>query len=104
MAGVIFANLLLAQAARRRREIAVRLALGVSRARLIRLMLGESLLLAGCGGAAAILMAWWGGTALRKALLPYADWGNEPTLDVRVVGFALLATVVAGVAAGLAPC
>ncbi|HWP72762.1 MAG TPA: ABC transporter permease, partial [Gemmatimonadaceae bacterium] len=64
------ATLSLLRAARRRREIAVRVALGVSRGRLVRQFLTETYLLAAVGGLAAIAFAWWGGTALRGVLMP----------------------------------
>ncbi|HMA22557.1 MAG TPA: ABC transporter permease, partial [Gemmatimonadaceae bacterium] len=95
-------NLLLARAVRRRREIALRLALGISRARLVRLLMIESLILAVAAGAAAILAAYWGGGALRSILLPDVHWPQSP-LDWRVLVAAVVATFAAGSIAGLIP-
>jgi putative ABC transport system permease protein len=95
-------NLLLARAVRRRREIAMRLALGISRARLTRLVLSESVLLAFLAGVAAIAAAQWGGLALRALLLPDVHWAHAP-VDWRVLGGAVLATLAAGVVAGAIP-
>lgn len=76
-------NLLLARVLRRRREIAVRLALGISRRRLARLLLSESLLLACAGLAGALALAYWGGQAIRLTLLPDVQWGTPLGADVR---------------------
>ena len=95
-------NLLLARAFGRRREIAVRLALGVSRARLMRQLMTESLLLAGLGALAGLAVAQWGGGILRGMLLQDVDWPSTFG-DPRVLGFALAAAVIAGVLTGLAP-
>jgi putative ABC transport system permease protein len=95
-------NLLLARAVRRRREIAVRLALGISRLRLVRLLTTESVLLSMLAAGAAILTAWWGGGALRAILLPDIEW-IDSALDGRVALFAIGIALVAGVVAGVIP-
>jgi predicted permease len=95
-------NLLLGRALRRHREVAVRLALGVSRARLARQLLTESLALAALGALAGILVAQWGGHVLRATLMPQVEWEGA-VRDMRVLLFALSAAVLAGVLAGIAP-
>jgi len=97
------ANLLLARGASRRRELAVRGALGATGARLTRQVLTESVVLAAIGGTLGVLLAI-GGTALLISLsppdLPRADGVR---VDGAVVGFAVLLTLVTGVLFGLAP-
>jgi putative ABC transport system permease protein len=95
-------NLLLARAVNRRREIAVRLALGISRWRLVRLLTTETVLLALIAGAAALLVGWWGGTLLRSQLFRSVVW-HESALHWRVVAFAAGASVLAGLVAGIVP-
>ena len=96
-------NFLLARAAVRRQELAVRLALGSSRVRVLRQLLTESLGVALLGGAAGVLLAVWGRdlvAAVGPSTLPRLD---EITLDWRVLGFALVLTLGAGILVGLAP-
>jgi putative ABC transport system permease protein len=95
-------NLLLGRALKRRREIAVRLALGVSRARLTTQLTIESVLLALIGGAAGVVVAQWGGALLRATLIPQVEWGNT-LADPRVLLFTGIAALVTGVLTGLAP-
>lgn len=95
-------NLLLARALSRRREIAVRLALGVSRARLVRHLLLEALLLAGLGALAGLAIAQSGGQLLRAFLMPRVDW-QTVIGDPRTLLFATVCAVVVGLCAGIVP-
>ena len=95
-------NLLLARATRRRREIAVRLAIGIGRWRLVRLLIAESLLLALAGCLAGLLLAYWGGAVVRAMLLPDVAWTTSP-IDPRVVAVALALTFSTGALVGLVP-
>jgi len=95
-------NLLLARAVRRRREIAVRLALGISRLRLLRLLVVESVLLSLVAVGAALAAAYWGGSILRVVLLPNVNWVGSP-IQWRVFVYLLAVGVIAGVLSGLVP-
>jgi putative ABC transport system permease protein len=95
-------NLLLARAFQRRREIAVRIALGVSRVRLIGQLLIESLVLAALGAGVGLAIAQWGGQVLRSTLMPQVEWDNA-LADRRVLIYAGATAIVAGLLAGLAP-
>jgi len=96
------ANLLLARAARARREIAVRVALGVSRARLLAELLTESLVLAALSAAAALLVARLGGQAIQKALLPDVAFTGSG-LGGRLLAFTGVVTLVTALLAGVVP-
>lgn len=95
------ANLLLGRAFTRRREIAVRLALGAGRARLARQLLTEALLLSAIGGACGLYLAAFGGRAVEQWL--NVDSTSGPLLDVRLVLFTLVATIGTGVVVSLVP-
>jgi predicted permease len=96
------ANLLLARAAGRQKEIGVRLALGASRGRLIRQLLTESVLLSAVGGAFGLVFALW----IKDGLLAVSDWGPrmlETKLDWRVLSFTMTLSLLTGIIFGLAP-
>jgi len=95
------ANLLLARGSQRAREIGVRLSLGASRARLIRQLLLESLLLSVLGGCLGLLVAWWG----RSALLQLRPVGSAGALELNftILGFTLGICLLTGLAFGLVP-
>ena len=98
------ANLLLARASRRRREIAVRLALGAGRARLVRQLLTESVLLSTIGAAVGLALAYWLLDILRAADLPLpVPVDDTLTIDRQVLAFTALLAVATGLLFGLAP-
>ncbi len=95
-------NLLLARAAERRREIAVRLALGISRARLVWLLAAPTLMLAMVAGVAAAASAQITGALLRAQLLPGVQFADQP-IHWRVIAFTLLVAIVAGALSAVVP-
>jgi macrolide transport system ATP-binding/permease protein len=98
------ANLSLARAITRQKEIAVRLALGASRLRLIRQLLTESVLIAILGGAMGLLMAYWTVYAFAATVLAQQKlFGVDISPDIRVFGYTLLISVLTGLTFGLAP-
>ena len=96
------ANLLLVRAMRRHQEIAVRVALGVSRVRLVRLLVTESVLIAVLGGIGALLLVLLSGGVVRSVLFADVPWVDN-IVDGRVALFAVAAALLAGIAAGLVP-
>lgn len=97
------ANLSLARMALRVREVAVRSALGAGRFRLVRQFLTESLLLSLVGGAAGLIIAWWGSGLLLRAAAAHVPRAHEVTLDWRVFLFLLAACAGIGALLGLVP-
>jgi predicted permease len=103
IACVNVANLLLARSTGRARELAIRLALGATRSRLIGQLLTESILVALAGGALGLLLAEWGTSAMLKLLPAALPRMEEIGIDGRVLAFTVGTSLVAGILFGLAP-
>ena len=98
-------GLLIARAERRRQEMAVRVATGAGRFRILQQLLTESLILAAVGGMAALALTYWVAPRLWDSLLPYQQyrWGLEFAPNARIFVFGLAATAAAGILSGLVP-
>ena len=97
------ANLLLARAAVRQREVAIRLALGAGRARLVRQFLVESLVLSSGGAILGLLLAWWGLSALAPLAEGALPLAGGVSLDLRVFAFLLAVAMLSGLLFGIVP-
>jgi predicted permease len=101
LAGATVANLQLTRAIRRRREIAIRLALGVSRKRLLVQLTLDTILLSLAGGGAALLVVYWGTNAVRRVMFN-VDWLGGP-VDAHVLAYTAVVALLTGLVSGLTP-
>lgn len=97
------ANLFLARALKRQREIAIRLALGVTRERLVKQTFTESLLLSLFGSVAGLLVAYWGGAGIRQFFLTEDTTPVPMFAEWRTIGVAITAALIASILTGIAP-
>lgn len=97
------ANLLLARATVRRREISIRIALGAGRRRLVQQFLAEGLLLSVLGGGLGIALAWWSMGVLGKLAFPFLPRSQEIRIDTRVLLFTLAVAILTSVIFGVIP-
>lgn len=97
------ANLLMARATERQREVAIRKALGAGRWRLTRQLLTESVLLAFFGGTIGLLIAWWATRGLARVAASSAPRIGDVTVDVRVLCFTAVLSLVTGIVFGIFP-
>ena len=103
MACANVANLQLTRGLRRRREMAVRSALGAGVGRLVQQLMTESILLATLGGVAALAVTWVGSTFVRRFVFSNIGWDDVPAVDVTLVVYAAAATFLCGILTGLVP-
>jgi predicted permease len=104
IACVNLANLLLAQAAKREKELSIRVAMGAGRFRLVRQLLTESTVLSLLGGLAGLLVAYWGRNVLWSFRPPFLlDGSIDLSFDARVLGFTLLISLLTGLVFGIIP-
>jgi predicted permease len=104
IACVNLANLLLAQAAKREKELSIRAAMGAGRFRLVRQLLTESAVLSLLGGLAGLLVAFWGRKILWSFRPPFLPDGSiDLSFDTRVLGFTVLISLITGVVFGIIP-
>jgi len=104
IACINLANLLLAQAAKREKELSIRAAMGAGRFRLVRQLLTESTVLSLLGGLAGLLVAYWGRNLLWSFRPPFLPDGSiDPSFDARVLGFTLLISLLTGLFFGIIP-
>jgi predicted permease len=97
------AGLLLARGAARGREIAVRMAVGATRGRIVRQLLTESILLAALGALPGVFVASWALSSLQQLIPPALALSVQPAIDVRALALTLVLTVATGLLFGLAP-
>ena len=97
------ANLQLTRGLRRRREMAVRAALGAGVGRLIQQLMTEGVLLALLGGLAAIAVTWFGGTFIRSFVFANVSWEDIPAVSFTVLAYTAAATLLSGVLTGVVP-
>lgn len=97
------ANLLLVRASARSQEVAVRMALGGGRGRIIRQLMTESMVLAACGGLGGVMLAWLGVRELTAALPPEIPRITAIAIDGRVLGFTALLVIATGIGFGILP-
>src|SRR6266478_4362538 len=104
IACVNLANLLLAQAAKREKELSIRAAMGAGRARLVRQLLTESTVLSLLGGLAGLMVAYWGRNVLWSFRPPFLlDGSIDFSFDARVLGFTLFISLLTGLVFGIIP-